>query len=73
MTSKFKTQNKYRHFRQIDKISRFRGISKTRHNKFRFDANERISDFNNNKVFVSGTVLNKKMPIIETIYDEKII
>ena len=28
-----------------------------------------ISDFNNNKVYASGTVLNKNMPILKTTYD----
>ena len=73
MTSKFKTQNKYRHFRQIDKISRFRGISKTRHNKFRFDANERISDFNNNFIREIKAKINSNYltayPETEILYD----
>ena len=30
-----------------------------------------ISDFNNNKVFASGTILNKKLPIINTIHDNQ--
>ena len=29
-----------------------------------------ISDFNNNKVHASGTILNKDLPIIETVYDK---
>ncbi len=73
MTSKFKTQNKYRHFRQIDKISRFRGISKTRHNKFRFDANERISDFSNNFIREIKAKINSNYltayPETEILYD----
>ena len=29
-----------------------------------------ISDFNNNKVYASGTILNKKLPIIYTVHDQ---
>ena len=32
-----------------------------------------ISDFNNNKVHVSGTILNKPLPLLETIYNNKIL
>ena len=32
-----------------------------------------ISDFNNNKVHASGTILNKNLPIIQTIYNENSI
>ena len=32
-----------------------------------------ISDFNNNKTHVSGTILNKRVPILETIYEDNFI
>ena len=38
---------KFNKFSLIDKLSRFRGIFPTRLNKLRFDANERVSEFEN--------------------------
>ena len=45
MIQKYKISNKYKHFKEVDKIFRYRGIVKTRHGKLRLDANERVSDF----------------------------
>ena len=39
MIQKYKISNKYKHFKEVDKIFRYRGIVKTRHGKLRFDAN----------------------------------
>ena len=40
-------KNKFKNFKTIDGIKRFRGIFPTRLNKIRLDANERISEFDN--------------------------
>lgn len=40
--------NRYIQFKNLDKIKRFRGVSNTRFNKIRLDANERVSDFDKN-------------------------
>ncbi len=64
---------KFKNFKFIDRIKRFRGIFPTRLNKIRLDANERISEFD--KKFFNK--LKKKIqsqhftayPEIEEIYD----
>ena len=64
---------KNRHFQKIDKIFRFRGVSKTRHDKFRLDANERISDFDKNFISKIKTKINSTYltayPETEQLYD----
>ena len=73
MIQKYKISNKYKHFKEVDKIFRYRGIVKTRHGKLRFDANERVSDFD--KTFLNK--IKKKInsnyltayPETEKIYD----
>ena len=65
--------NKFKNFKQVDRIKRFRGIFPTRLTKIRLDANERISEFDRN--FISK--FKKKIqsqhftayPEIEEIYD----
>lgn len=64
---------KFDKFSSIDKISRFRGIFPTRLNKLRFDANERVSEFENKFI----QLFKKKIkshhltayPEVEEIYD----
>ena len=73
MIQKYKISNKYKYFKEVDKIFRYRGIVKTRHGKLRFDANERVSDFD--KTFLNK--IKKKInsnyltayPETEKIYD----
>ena len=65
--------NKFKNFKQVDRIKRFRGIFPTRLTKIRLDANERISEFDSNFI----TKFKKKIqsqhftayPEIEEIYD----
>ena len=45
--SGLKNNNKFDNFKRIDKILRYRGISRSRHNKIRLDHNERISKIEN--------------------------
>ena len=45
---------KFNKFSLIDKLSRFRGIFPTRLNKLRFDANERVSEFENKFIQKNG-------------------
>ena len=40
-----KLTDKFSHTKYLDNIKRFRGIEKTRFNKIRLDANERVSNF----------------------------
>ena len=40
-----KLTEKFSHIKYLDNIKRFRGIEKTRFNKIRLDANERVSNF----------------------------
>ena len=73
MIQKYKISNKYKYFKEVDKIFRYRGIVKTRHGKLRFDANERVSNFD--KTFLNK--IKKKInsnyltayPETEKIYD----
>lgn len=66
-------KNKFRNFKVVDKIKRYRGIFPTRLNKIRLDANERVSEFDNK--FLTGLI--KKIqshhftayPEVEEIYD----
>jgi len=68
-----KKKNKFPHFKHLEKIFRFRGISNTRFNKIRLDANERVTGFD--KKFLN--VIKKKItsdyliayPEIEKLYD----
>ena len=45
---------KFRNFKVVDKIKRYRGIFPTRLNKIRLDANERVSEFDNK--FFTGLI-----------------
>ena len=67
------SKNKFKNFKIIDRIKRFRGIFPTRLNKIRLDANERISEFDNK--FFNKLIKKIKSqhftayPEIEEIYD----
>ena len=64
---------KFKFFKTIDNLERFRGIYPTRLNKIRFDAKERVSEFENQFI----KLLKKKIkshhftayPEVEEIYD----
>ena len=66
-------KNKFKNFKTIDGIKRFRGIFPTRLNKIRLDANERISEFDNKffKKFIKKIQSHHftAYPEIEEIYD----
>ena len=55
---------KFNKFSSIDKLSRFRGIFPTRLNKLRFDANERVSEFENKFI----QLLKKKIKSHHLLY-----
>ena len=66
-------KKKYKYFNVIDNLERFRGIYPTRLNKIRFDANERVSEFESQFL----KLLKQKIkshhftayPEVEEIYD----
>ena len=52
MTPQSKNNNKFKFFKKIDKILRFRASLQSRHGKIRLDKNERISDFESNFIYL---------------------